>query len=129
MADAKVKLHLDHVKLTVENATDEVLHALALQVEGTAKRNIVANDQIDTGFMLNSGYTQSKVSSTFADTWLAGEDKKASQLPAPQNGALVHWSALYSIFQEMMQPFLRTAADEVAGQAKGIAEPIYRKAI
>lgn len=129
MANAKVTLHLDHIKLKVKDATDEALHAIAFQVEGTAKRNITVNDQIDTGFMLNSGYTQSKHGSTFAETWNAGDDRKSQQLPAPERGALVHWSALYSIFQEMMQPFLRTAADEVAGQVKGIAEPIYRKKI
>lgn len=128
---AKVDMHLDHVMLRVEDATDEVLHAVALQVEGTSKRNVVQNDQIDTGFMLNSIYSASNEGSTFGDTWAGPPGKKARRASLPRlfSAALVHVSAVYAIFQEMMEPFLRPAADEVAGQVKGIAESVYRVAL
>jgi len=142
MAKAKVKLHLDHVMLRVEGATDEVLHAVALQVEGTAKRNIVSNDQVDTGFMLNSIYTESEVGSTFGQAWRPGTypsrrtgDMKEmdaapkARLPRLFSAALVHVAAVYAIYQEMMEPFLRPAAQEVAGYSKGIAESVYRRAL
>ena len=131
MAKVKVDMHLDHVMMRVEGATDEALHAIALQVEGTAKRNIVSNDQIDTGFMLNSIYTESQDGSTFSQTWGGPPGMKAqrARLPRLFSAALVHVSAMYAIFQEMMDPFLRPAAQEVAGQVKGIAESVYRRAL
>lgn len=131
MAKAKVDMHLDHVMMRVEGATDEVLHAVALQVEGVTKRNIVSNDQIDTGFMLNSVYTESQDGSTFGETWEGPPGKKASKVRLPRlfSAAAVHVSALYAIFQEMMDPFLRPAAQEVAGHVKGIAESVYKRAL
>ena len=124
-------MHLDHVMMRVEGATDEVLHALALQVEGVTKRNIVSNDQIDTGFMLNSVYSASEKGDTFGETWSGPAGKKAqkARLPNLFSAALVHVSAMYAIFQEMMEPFLRPAADEVAGYSKGVAESVYKRAL
>ena len=124
-------MHLDHVMMRVEGATDEALHAIALQVEGVTKRNIVTNDQIDTGFMLNSVYTESQDGSTFRSTWEGPPGKKARKVRLPTwfSVAAVHVSAVYAIFQEMMEPFLRPAAQEVAGQVKGIAESVYKRAI
>ena len=131
MVKAKVNMHLAHVMLRVEGATDEALHAIALQVEGTAKRNVVSNDQIDTGFMLNSIYSASSKGSTFGETWAGPPGKKAPKLRLPRlfSAAAVHVSAVYAIYQEMMNSFLRTAAQEVAGQVKGIAESVYRRAL
>jgi hypothetical protein len=131
MAKAKVDMHLDHVMLRVEGATDEVLHAVALQVEGTTKRNIVSNDQIDTAFMLNSVYTESQEGSTFGKTWDGPPGKKAPKVRLPRlfSAAAVHVSAVYAIYQEMMDPFLRPAAQEVAGQVNGIADSVYRRAL
>lgn len=131
MAKAKVDMHLDHVMMRVEGATDEALHAIALQVEGVTKRNIVSNDQIDTGFMLNSVYAESQDGSTFGATWPGPPGMKAKKVRLPKlfAAAAVHVSAMYAIFQEMMDPFLRPAAQEVAGQVKGIAESVYRRAL
>ena len=142
MSKVKVDMHLDHVMMRVDGATDEVLHALALQVEGVTKRNIVSNNQVDTGFMLNSVYSASEKGSTFGETWGKGTylGKKSGamkavdkapklRLPNLFSAAAVHVSAAYAIFQEMMDPFLRPAAEEVAGQAKGIVESRYKRAL
>jgi len=58
--DAEVKLYLDHIKVVVEHATDEALTAIAHQIEAQTKANIVANNQVDTGFLLNSVYVVSR---------------------------------------------------------------------
>ena len=131
MSKVKVDMHLDHVMMRVDGATDEVLHALALQVEGVTKRNIVSNNQVDTGFMLNSVYSASEKGDTFGETWAGPPGQKATKLRLPSlfSAAAVHVSAMYAIYQEMMNPFLRPAADEVAGQSKGIAESVYKRAL
>ena len=142
---AKARVNFRHVILRVEDATTEALHAMALQIEGTAKRNIVGNDQVDTGFMLHSIYTASDAGDTFWKTWsLIGEGEffgrksgkrkavsKAERVNLPNlfSAALVHVSAGYAIYQEMMAPFLRPAAQEVAGQAEKIAKSVYRGAL
>src|SRR4030067_217313 len=59
MADestVEIRMYLDHVKVTVEEATDEVLKALAYRIVEGAQLQIRENDQIDTGFMVNSVY-------------------------------------------------------------------------
>ncbi len=127
---AKVKMRLNHVMIRVKKATDEGLHALALQVEGTTKRNIVQNDQVDTGFMLNSVYVESKAGSTFGETWQRKDHASMAprpSLPAKMSVAAVIVGAVYAIFQEMTNPFLRPAADEVAGSVGGVAEPVFRR--
>lgn len=127
----KVNMHLDHVMIRVKDATDEVLHALALQVEGTTKMHIVLNDQIDTGFMLNSVYAESSKGSTYDETWPGGVDNKAPRLRLPKrfSVAAVHVSAAYAIYQEMQNSFLRVAAREVASMAGGISKPIWKRAL
>ena len=134
---AKVNTYLKHVMVRVEGATDATLHAIALQIEGTAKRNIVANNQIDTGFMANSVYVETQQGSTFGQTWQDGsykgkkggmkEVEKAPRLQLPNlfSASAVVVGASYAIYQEMKKSFLRTAGQEVAGQVKGIAEPVY----
>ena len=124
-------MYLDHVRMRVEDATEEALHALALEVEGKSKVNIVNNDQIDTGFMLNSVYVESRRGSTFGGTWPGDESIKAPRhrIPKVYASTAVIVGAIYAIYQEMMNPFLRPAGVDVAARVKGIVEPIYRRKI
>ena len=128
---AKVTMYLDHVEMRVENATEEALHAIALEVEGHAKVNIVANDQVDTGFMLNSVYVESQKGSTYGNTWPGDESTKAPKhrIPKKYASTAIIVAAVYSIYQEVLQPFLRPAGSEVMNRVKGIMEPIYRTKI
>ncbi len=139
---AKVTTYLRHVMVRVEGATDAVLHAVALQIEGTTKRNIIKNNQVDTGFMVNSAYVETQQGSTYGQTWKDGsysakksggikEVEKAPRLQLPNlfSAAAVIVGANYAIFQEMKKSFLRVAGAEVAGQVKGIAEPVYGRKI
>ena len=134
---AEVNLRLDHVNVIVEKATEEALAALALQIEGQAKANIADNDQIDTGFMMNSVYTITRRDSTYnaADpsgkyTNKAGESvgrKLAPEERLPSDAtAGVIVGASYAIYQEQSDSFLFKAAEQVAQQAGGICNPVYR---
>ncbi len=128
---AKVTMYLDHVEMRVENATEEALHRVALEVEGHAKVNIVANDQIDTGFMLNSVYVESRRGSTYGNTRPGDESIKAPRHKIPNKYAstAIIVAAVYSIYQEVMQPFLRPAGSAVMNRVNGIMEPVYRTKI
>jgi len=128
---AKVTMYLDHVRMRVENATEEALHKLALEVDGISKVNIVANDQVDTGFMLNSIYVESQVGSTYGGTRPGDESNKAPRFRLPRRYAstAVIVGAIYAIYQEVLQPFLRPAGSEVMARVKGIMEPVYRRKI
>jgi hypothetical protein len=135
MTRAKVDLHLDHVRIRVKDATEEGLHALGLQVEGITKRNITVNDQVDTGFLLNSIYVESKKGSTFAQTWSsrpgASQTTKADRVVLTGEFAevAVHVSAIYAIFQEMKNAFLRPAANEAAQQVGAVMEPVFKRVV
>jgi hypothetical protein len=122
---AKVDWYTQDVMVAIREATAEVVDAIAHQVEGQTKANIVANDQVDTGFMLNSVYTVTPRSNTYA----AALAKAAAQNPvrkmAPQvarpkgNVALVAVGAGYAVYQELQNSFLLKAAGEAAGEAAG----------
>ena len=135
---AEVHLKLDHVNVVVEKATDEALAALALQIEGQTTANIANNNQIDTGFMMNSVYTISRRDSTYKDADPTGEyrSRKTGQqverklapeerLPSDAAAAVIVGAA-YAIYQEVQDSFLFKAAEQVARDAEGICEPVYR---
>lgn len=135
--NATVTMRLDHVNVVVKNATNDALAALAFQMEGQTKVNIADNDQIDTGFMMNSVYTITKKDSSYgaADSTgeyknKAGESVKRKLAPEerlPEEAAAgVIVGASYAIYQETQNSFLFKAAEQVARQAGGICEPVYR---
>ena len=128
---AKVTVDHDHVKLRVKGATEKALDKIALEVEGHAKINITVNDQVDTGFMLNSVYVESQRGSTFGKTWEGDEKTKAPRLKLPRRygSAAIVVGAVYAIYQEVLNSFLRTAGASVMSRVKGIVEPIYRTEI
>lgn len=96
--------HKNDVLALIRNATAESLEALAKEIEAQTKANIVANDQVDTGFMLNS---------TFSG--LVGEGE-----------AVVGVGADYAIYQEARNSFLFRAAQQLRGQMVGeIIKPIF----
>lgn len=103
---------------------NNMITAVALQVEGQAKINVVANNQVDTGFMLNSIYTVAPERSTYRQAWQTGDYKgQAStaehrelegQMSAEPNVALVVVGAEYGLFQEIRNSFLYRALDMVS---------------
>jgi hypothetical protein len=141
MADVEVKLYLDHVRSVVEGATDEVLKKLAFRTLEGAQLNIRENNQIDTGFMVNSGYVVFQDGSTYdqarggAETRTtdregrhvdhSGDMGPEEQLPSDAAAGVV-FGANYAIYQEAANPYLYPAAEKAAAEFGGEAEKIYR---
>ena len=116
----------DLVRL-VEDATQEALAAVALQIEGLAKRNIVGNNQVDTGFMVNSVYAitedgsvdtysgaKSSASSRRGRSDLMHSKAKVSSSDGPYSAVAV--GARYAVYQEKAKAFLEPALDEGISQ-------------
>jgi len=134
---AEVNLKLDHVNVIVKKATEEALAALAFQIEGQTKANISNNDQVDTGFMMNSVYTITRRDSSYGAARQTGEYRNKAgdmvrrklspeeRLPSDAAAGVIVGAA-YAIYQEQRDSFLFKAAEQVAGQAGGICEPVFR---
>lgn len=127
----------EDVFLYVEGQTARALEALAAHIDGLTKINIVQNDQVDTGFMLNSVYFATRNGSTYADDSgvqvnRAGnfvERHMAPEAPLPPAyDALVCVGANYAIFQEQQQPFLYPALLQAAAEAEGIIQKALKDA-
>jgi hypothetical protein len=122
--DSKVNFRTEEVRLQMADLSDEMLKALAFQIEGQAKVNIQQNDQIDTSFMLNSVYVVLEDGSTYGDAKAAAESKNEGGSMAPEvkleggASAAVAVGAEYAVFQEERQSFLYAAAVQV-GQHSG----------
>ncbi len=128
------------IKKVVAAASDDLLTRLALQVAGQTKANIVANDQVDTGFMLNTVYTLTPDGkSTYGETWESGNylgrktgemearDKVFEPAAPEENEALIGVAADYAVFQEIENSFLFRALEQVLGQAAEAVREVGRK--
>ncbi len=134
-------MYLDHVKAAVEGATEEVLKKLAFRIVERTQLNIRENDQIDTGFMVNSVYPVWKEGSGYEgaaneaeahNVRKTGEVVKGirmapeEQLPEDAAAGVVV-GANYAIYQEVLNAFLYPAAEAAAAEFGGLAEQIYRE--
>ena len=135
----EVNWYDEDVFLYVEGQTARAVEALAAHIEGLAKIHIVQNDQVDTGFMVNSVYHATAGGSTYGQTMAAGAYpwnpqkhggaqgtavvEKAPEAPLPAGyDALVCVGANYAIFQEQQQPFLYPALLQAAAEAEGVIQ-------
>jgi len=150
--DAEVRWDKEQVILRLRDATQKGINAAAHQVEAHAKVNIQQNKQIDTGFMLNSGYTVTPTSSGFisagARAFNARSEKyfgkrvsrrqrqrvnvaerllgDEAQLPRGEVAAAVAFAASYAVWQEIRNSFLYRALTQVAAEAGGIIERVAK---
>ena len=124
----KINWYEDEVMLAVKGALN--LEGIALRVEERTKLNIVDNDQIDTGFMLNSTYYITENSDNYAQAKREAESKSADSDMAPQaqlkdpDSAAVVVGAEYAIYQEMQKSFLLKAVEDTAAEIDGIVKPV-----
>lgn len=98
MAAIKSFNNWDKVAQSIRPAEKAVIRKTALDGVANVKAMIVANDQIDTGFMLNSVYFVTSGQSTYR-----GGDKALPQVAKP-GSELEAWVAVgaeYAIYQEM----------------------------
>ena len=134
----ETKFYLDHVLIKCAAASDRALEAAALQIEAQVKVNIQRNNQIDTGFMMNSTYVVTPSGSTYDQTDASGtqfdrfgnvvERNIAPEVPLPGNArAGVVVGAEYAVYQEDKKPFFYPAAETVAGQIKGSVEKKFKE--
>ena len=136
----EVKLYLDRVKIKIKDASDEALAAWAFQLEGQTKANIADNNQIDTGFMMNSVYTITRRDNSYSATDPSGpylnaageivERRMAPEQRLPSDAAAgVIVGANYAIYQEVLKSFLYKAAETVTRQAGGTLEAKFRETL
>lgn len=136
---SKVNWYTQDVILHFGEITRHGLEAVAARIDAQTKINIVQNDQVDTGFMVNSVYFATEEGSSYNDTDKDGlhlnrlgelvEREMAPEAPLPDDYvALVCVGANYAIFQEMQQPFLYPALVQVAGEAGGIIKKVANDA-
>lgn len=135
----EVNWYDEELQLVVDKATRRGMEAIAARIDGQAKQNIVGNDQVDTGFMLNSIYFATTERSTYnAANPSGGYTDKAGNLVqrqiAPEAAlpadfdALVAVGADYAVYQEMAQSFLFLAVQQVAAEAGGIMQTAAKEA-
>lgn len=131
--DSEVNFRTEQVSLQMQDLSDEMLKALAFQIEGQAKVNIQANGQVDTGFMLNSVYTVTEEGSTYDAARANAEGRNADANMAPEvslqgdASAAVAVGADYAIFQEERQSLLYAAAVEVGQNSKATIERVAKE--
>lgn len=128
MADAEVNWKTEQVILRVGKASDEIITQMAMIIADKAGINIANNDQVDTGFMMNSAYgvgptadgrAKAEANATSrADRPLAPEPT----LPKGEHAGFVHVAAEYAVYQEIMKPFLYPAIEAAAKEFKGVVE-------
>lgn len=132
---AKTKFYLEQVKVKVEEASDLLAEEIAFALEGQAKANIVANDQVDTGFMLNSVYAVTRGGSGYGQARSEAKGKNPDAEMAPEArlendaAAAVAVGAEYAINQEERKSFLYAAAEQIASQVGGMAEKVGREVL
>lgn len=105
----------------------EAIARIAFFVEAEAKVNITQNDQIDTGFMLNSVYATTQEESGHAQARTDAKKQNpegimADEPPIGDADALVAVGASYAIYQEAAIPFLFPAVQRGIDQAKRLIE-------
>lgn len=141
---SKVNLHLDHVRVAVNGASDELLKLAALRTAEQAQLNIRGNDQIDTGFMVNSVYTRWRGGSTHSQAAAdaaghttssktgrtVSRDRMAPDIELPGSAAAATVvGANYAIYQEVIKPFLWPAAKAVAAAFEGLVKRKLKRRI
>lgn len=142
MADEyEVKSYLEQVITQIEDANIEAVRKIVLRVQERTQMNIRANDQIDTGFMVNSVYvvlpdgSDYQMAARTADNMTinragesvdhAGDIAPEIELQDDANGA-VACAANYAIFQEQRKAFLAPAAEQTAAELGGEIVKVFR---
>ena len=107
---------------------DEVLDKAAATCAGQTAINIRNNDQIDTGFMLNSTYMVSAKNDTYSGVPRTGKNREAAPVAdRKEHESICAVAANYAIFQEFTQSFLYAALQATARQFGGIVSTAGRE--
>jgi hypothetical protein len=135
--NGEVDWYSEQVILKLDDVTRRGLEAVAARIDALTKLNIVANDQVDTGFMVNSVYFATAEESSYLEvetgTFIDKNGRFVERELAPEADlpgdyeALVCVGANYAIYQEMAQAFLYPALVQAAAEAGGIIEKVAKE--
>lgn len=140
----ETKFYLDKVLMQVDEASKVAASDIALAVESEAKQNARDNEQVDTGFMVNSiytitsktsGYSAAKENAESSTTNRDGETVDHTGDMAPERtleegaSAGVAVGAEYAVYQEVKKPFLFPAAETIAKKAGGIVTKVMNEMV
>lgn len=106
-----------------DTAIEGILNDIAAQAEAYAKSNIIANDTVDTGFMLNATYgikTDSDGQPGESTTMTSKDGQKVRRTSSTgpstdKRTSAVGCGADYAIYVELDHPFIGPAGDQVEG--------------
>lgn len=141
MGDRTKREHqFDALARNLSEAEQEYLHALAKRTAELAQQNVVDNDQIDTAFMRDNVHalapggpglppvSEMRPTRANANGVHRLEQREADAVPGmPEDRAGVVAAANYSLHQELREPFLGAAVDQVTKEADGIVVKAARK--
>ena len=134
MARAKVNWYENDVMLAVEDATDEMLTAIAFQMEALAKVNAPsAPPGFDTGFMRNAIYAlgpdESHRDRAEQDARAVADYDMADAPALDPHAAGLHAAAVYTITWEMRYHFIYRAIEQTRADvaAAGTIQEIKRR--
>lgn len=119
-----VNWYENDLRIAIDNASDEFLRALALQITGEAK----IDAPVDTGFLRNTDYIIAPGMNTFRTQ--DGPEGRSTVNSAPSVGgkeAVAGFAADYAIHAEVRKPFIYPALLRVQSQAGGIIEQSGRR--
>jgi HK97 gp10 family phage protein len=90
--------NFDQLANVLDTALAQAVSKTAFDGQANVQKHIQANDQVDTGFMLNSVYAKTKDTSTYK-----GGEKALPEVEAPSDDktAYVAVAAEYAIYQDM----------------------------
>lgn len=125
---ANSKWYFNDVKRAFKPQIDKVLDDKAQRIIEHGQDNIQANDQIDTGYMRDSGYVVSALRNTHDSVSLnevrlssrTGEyvERQRADAPPPSRGdeVIAGFSADYTIDQELENSFLWRGVEQTAAE-------------
>lgn len=109
------------VKARLTEAGKDLAKEIAFTVEANTKVNIVDNDQVDSGFMVNSVYTVLPGEDNYTEAVAAAKARALRKMgpKASLDGAdaAVAVGAEYAIFQELHKSFLLKAVEQTKNDA------------
>jgi len=116
-----VRWYSREFQAAMDRVETETLDRAAAQCLGHARVNIRNNGQIDTGFMVNSGYMVSAKNDTYGQVAGsgAGGRTKAPQVSVRPAESATAFAAEYSIYQEMHRTFLYKALGQTVRELGG----------
>lgn len=133
MANAVVNWFGDQVYLFVNQRAQKAVEALAYDVRDNARKNLEADDHIDTRFLYNSIYVATPSgaspihpSGEYTST-KTGETVRRDngEIATVSRGAFVGAAASYALYVELLDPFLYRAIEETAGASDKVLSGLY----